>query len=204
MSFKKKSLGQHFLKDVDLAKKIAGSILLDETTNTKVIEIGPGQGALTKHLLDLPLHLSVIEKDDRFAEQIPQLFPVLSNRVIHDDVLKINWREVMKEKPVVAGNFPYNISNLILFKIFENRDLVPQMVGMFQKEVAERIASKGKNKAYGKLSVLLQSYYDVTYDQERNSFEFREHKIVYFNSKSSFWAKEKKAFQQLEVFSVYC
>ncbi len=163
MAYKKKSLGQHFLKNETIAERIANSLILEKLTD-KVIEIGPGTGALTKHLLNRKIpNLYVVEKDDRFAEDLPANFPTLKDRVIHMDILKIDWQATFGNRYHIFGNFPYNISNLLLFKMFENRENIQQMVGMFQREVAQRACSPKGNKTYGKLSVLLQAFYEADY-----------------------------------------
>lgn len=163
MAYKKKSLGQHFLKNETIAQAIADSLIL-ENPDDRVIEIGPGAGALTQHLLNRKLpNLYVVEKDDRFAEDLKTTFPELKDRVIHKDILKIDWNETFGNRYHVIGNFPYNISNLLLFKMFENRHNIQQMVGMFQREVAQRACSGNHTKSYGKLSVLLQAFYQAEY-----------------------------------------
>lgn len=172
MSYKKKSLGQHFLINDAVCESIVDGLIISAEKKAKVIEIGPGGGALTKHLINKNVDLWVVELDDRFAPKIPMLFPTLSGKVIHQDILKINWYEHFGESYSIFGNFPYNISNLILFKIFENHHNVTQMVGMFQKEVAKRVSSEPGNKTYGKISVLLQTYYKVEYLFDVDAKEF--------------------------------
>jgi len=163
VAYKKKSLGQHFLKNETIAQTIANSLLL-ENPNDVVIEIGPGGGSLTQHLLNRSIpNLYVVEKDDRFAESLKTTFPQLKNRIIHKDILAIDWATTFGNRYHVIGNFPYNISNLLLFKVFENRPAVQQMVGMFQREVAQRACSPKGSKIYGKLSVLLQAFYNAEY-----------------------------------------
>jgi len=172
MSYKKKSLGQHFLINDGVCQSIVDGLIVDETIKKKVIEIGPGGGALTKHLIKKNIDLWLVELDDRFAPKLPMQFPTLSKKVIHQDILKIDWYENFGEEYSIFGNFPYNISNLILFKIFENHLNVTQMVGMFQKEVAQRVSSPPGNKTYGKISVLLQTYYIVEYLFDVDAKEF--------------------------------
>lgn len=172
MSYKKKSLGQHFLINDAVCQSIVDGLIVSDKNKDKVIEIGPGGGALTKHLIKKNIDLWVVELDDRYAPKIPMLFPTLSGRVIHQDILKLNWHEQFGNSYHIFGNFPYNISNLILFKIFENYLNVTQMVGMFQKEVAQRVSSKPGNKTYGKISVLLQTYYTVEYLFDVDAKEF--------------------------------
>lgn len=160
----KKHLGQHFLKDENIAKKIVDSLSL-KNSYAKVLEIGPGMGVLTKHLLEkTDFETSVIEIDEESVEYLGQHFPQLDNRIIFDNFLKINPENYFKKEPfAIIGNFPYNISSQILFKTFEYRNQIPELVGMFQKEVAERIAAKTRTKDYGILSVLMQAFYDIDY-----------------------------------------
>ena len=159
----KKSLGQHFLKDEDIAREIVNS-LSNKKSYTKVLEIGPGMGVLTKYLLqEKDFETTVIDIDRESVEYLKEHFPELGNRIISGDFLRLRMSEHFKEPFAIIGNFPYNISSQILFKVLENRDQIPVVVGMFQKEVAERIASVPKNKTYGILSVFMQAFYDVEY-----------------------------------------
>jgi len=158
----KKHLGQHFLNDENIALKIATS--LTENAPKTVLEIGPGMGVLTKNLLnqkDVDLH--AVELDRESVSYLNEHFPALQGKIIQGDFLKLKLDEHFKEQFAIIGNFPYNISSQILFKIIDYKELVPEMVGMFQKEVAERVASKHGTKKYGILSVLLQAYYDIEY-----------------------------------------
>lgn len=158
----KKALGQHFLKDETIAYNIANGFLPDAPK--QILEIGPGMGILTKHLLNREgVDLQVVEIDNESVQYLSFNFPKLTGRIIEGDFLKMDLRQKFSQPFAVAGNFPYNISSQILFKIIENRDLIPQMVGMFQKEVAERVAAPPGSKTYGILSVLLQAYYDIDY-----------------------------------------
>lgn len=158
----KKHLGQHFLKDQQIARKIAESFT-DNVPDT-VLEIGPGMGILTQFLLEQSeFKTFVVEIDNESVVYLNQHFQQLEGRIISGDFLKLNLNEYFKTPFAVAGNFPYNISSQILFKVIDYRDKVPQLVGMFQKEVAERVASKHGNKTYGILSVLLQAFYDIEY-----------------------------------------
>ncbi|MDD2530356.1 MAG: 16S rRNA (adenine(1518)-N(6)/adenine(1519)-N(6))-dimethyltransferase RsmA [Bacteroidales bacterium] len=158
----KKHLGQHFLKDEGIAKTIASSLSGDFPS---VLEIGPGMGVLTKYLIIDPKikELKVVEIDNESVEFLNSNFPSLSNNIISEDFLKMNLENLFPNPFAIIGNFPYNISNQILFKVFENRDKVVEVVGMFQKEVAERVSSKSGNKVYGILSVLLSVYFDIEY-----------------------------------------
>jgi len=154
----KKSLGQHFLKDLTVARRIAETI-----TSGPVLEIGPGMGVLTQFLLkNKDIDLTAVELDRESVEYLKEWYPEL--KLIEGDFLKLNLDEIYKEgKFSIIGNYPYNISSQIFFKVLEYRDRVPVCSGMIQKEVAERIASKPGKKAYGILSVLLQAYYDIEY-----------------------------------------
>ena len=155
----KKHLGQHFLRDENIAQNIAKA-LPDEVRN--VLEIGPGMGVLTKYLLqNQNTLLKVVEIDTESVAYLNQKYPDLT--VISDDFLKMNLDNLFDKKFSIIGNFPYNISSQILFKLLEYRNAVPVLVGMFQKEVAERVAAKHGNKTYGILSVLLQAFYDIEY-----------------------------------------
>ncbi len=158
----KKHLGQHFLNDENIARNITSS--LTENSPRTVLEIGPGMSVLTKYLLankELDLHVVEIDRDS--IAYLKANFPALQDRIIQADFLKLDLSEYFKEQFAIIGNFPYNISSQILFKIIDFKELVPEMVGMFQKEVAERVASKHGSKKYGILSVLLQAYYDIEY-----------------------------------------
>lgn len=158
----KKHLGQHFLKDETIASKIADSLVGDNYNI--VLEIGPGMGILTKYLLQKKFETHVIEIDKESVEYLKAHYLNLANRIIEADFLKINIAEYFPNQQIaIIGNFPYNISSQIVFKTLENRHLIPEFSGMFQKEVAERIAEKEGSKTYGILSVLTQAFYDVTY-----------------------------------------
>ncbi len=156
----KKHLGQHFLKDENIAQKIVGS-LSSETEN--VIEVGPGTGVLTKFLIEKTENLYLVEIDRESIPVLKNQFPSLANRIIQADFLKYDIKELFNGPFSIIGNFPYNISTQILFKALDYRNEVREVVGMFQKEVAERIASPPGSKKYGILSVLLQIYFDIEY-----------------------------------------
>ena len=158
----KKYLGQHFLKDENIALQIADS--LTEKGYKNVLEIGPGMGVLTKYLLKKPYTTHVIEIDSESVEYLQVHYLNLANRIIEKDFLKIDLTEFFgNEQVAIIGNFPYNISTQIVFKTLENRAQIPEFSGMFQKEVAKRIAEKEGSKTYGILSVLTQAFYDVEY-----------------------------------------
>jgi 16S rRNA (adenine1518-N6/adenine1519-N6)-dimethyltransferase len=158
----KKYLGQHFLNDHNIARKIASSLEVED--DAVIFEVGPGTGILTQYLLErFTGRLKLFEID---AESIPVLlsrFPQLSDSIIHQDFLKIDLNDYTKGNIAIAGNFPYNISSQILFKVLENKDQVSQVVCMLQKEVAQRIASPPGSRDYGIMSVLLQTYYTTEY-----------------------------------------
>ena len=158
----KKNLGQHFLKDQNIAADIANGFTCDAPS--LILEIGPGMGILTRHLLRRPnADVRVVEIDSESVEYLKAEMPELNDRIIEGDFLKLDLPSLFDQPIAIAGTFPYNISSQILFKIIENRQMIPQMVGMFQKEVAERVASAPGSKVYGILSVLLQAYYDIDY-----------------------------------------
>lgn len=158
----KKHLGQHFLKDEQIAKKIADS--LTENGYDTVLEIGPGMGVLTKYLLQKSYTTHVIEIDTESVAYLENTYLNLAPRILSKDFLKINLSDIFGNKPLaIIGNFPYNISSQIVFKTLENRAQIPEFSGMFQKEVAQRIAEKEGSKTYGILSVLSQAFYDVDY-----------------------------------------
>ena len=156
----KKSLGQHFLKDEQIVKKIISA--LQEKPFQNLLEVGPGGGALTKFLVKIPgIEFKAVELDKEKIDFLIKTYPELKDKIIHQSFLEI---EMPFSNPfTVIGNFPYNISTQILFKILEWKDMVPCVIGMFQKEVAERVASKEGNKVYGVISVLIQYYFDVQY-----------------------------------------
>ena len=157
----KKHLGQHFLTDQNIARNIVDSLSFEGYK--KVLEVGPGMGVLTKFLLEKDSEIYVAEIDQESIVYLKQHYPKLEEQHFVGDFLKINIPEVFGEELAVIGNFPYNISSQILFKIIDNFQFVPEMSGMFQKEVAERTAAKPITKHYGILSVLVQAYYDVEY-----------------------------------------
>lgn len=159
----KKFLGQHFLKDLNIAQNIADSLEITEPTN--VLEVGPGMGVLTQFLLKNPkINLKVVELDRESVDYLNQHFEALHGRIIAEDFLKLDLSNFFEDEPFyVIGNYPYNISSQIFFKVLEHRDKIPICSGMIQKEVAERIAAAPNCKAYGILSVLLQAFYDIEY-----------------------------------------
>lgn len=179
MAYKKKSLGQHFLKNKATAEKLVNSLVLPDKA-AKVIEIGPGQGALTQHLINRNLtNFYLVEKDDRFAEELKVKYPTLKDKLIHKDILKLNWAETFGNSYHIVGNFPYNISTMLLFNMFDNRNDMQQMVGLFQREVGQRACSPKGSKTYGILSVLLQAFYQTEYLLELGPEEFDPPPKVY-------------------------
>jgi 16S rRNA (adenine1518-N6/adenine1519-N6)-dimethyltransferase len=156
----KKSLGQHFLTDETICKKIVAAIR--EHPFEQLVEVGPGGGALTKYLIKLEnTALKCVELDEEKVVYLKQTYPILQNKIIHQSILDIH--APFEGKFTLVGNFPYNISSQILFKILDWKDQVQCMVGMFQKEVAERVAAKEGNKVYGVTSVLVQAFFNVEY-----------------------------------------
>ncbi len=157
----KKYLGQHFLNDENIAQNIANT--LSGKGYSRVLEIGPGMGVLTKYLLEKPFTTHVVEIDPESVEYLKMHFPSLENRIIEADFLKLTLTDFFNEQVAIIGNFPYNISSQILFQVIAQRQYVPEFAGMFQKEVAERICEKPGSKTYGILSVLTQAFYDTSY-----------------------------------------
>lgn len=158
----KKALGQHFLTDETIAARIAAT--LDDYKGMPVLEVGPGMGVLTKYLLDYGHDVTVVEIDEESVDYLNQNFPSLHGRILGDDFLKMDLAKVMGNRQFcVIGNYPYNISSQIFFKILDYKDLIPCCSGMLQKEVAERLAAAPGSKVYGILSVLLQAWYDIEY-----------------------------------------
>lgn len=156
----KKSLGQHFLVDEQVSEKIAA--VLQERPLKQLLEVGPGGGALTKYLLRIPgIDLKCIEIDDEKVKHLEKTYPALRGRIIHQDILEAV--KPFEGNFTVVGNFPYNISTQIVFRMIEWKDSLESMTGMFQKEVAERIAAHEGNKVYGVTSVLLQAFFSVDY-----------------------------------------
>ena len=157
----KKHLGQHFLKDESIAKRIADNL----RGEASVLEIGPGMGVLTKYLKDNSAvkALKLVEIDTESVTYLNENYPELKQDIISGDFLKMNLNTIFPTPYAIMGNFPYNISNQILFKVFDNRNIINQVVGMFQKEVAERVVAPSGSKTYGILSVLLSAYYTGEY-----------------------------------------
>lgn len=158
----KKFLGQHFLKDLGIAKAIADTV--DSVPGLPVLEVGPGMGVLTQFLIPKDRKLKVVELDFESVEYLRKNYPQLEDDIIEDDFLKMHLENLFEGQPfVLTGNYPYNISSQIFFKMLEHKDQIPCCTGMIQKEVAERLAAKPGNKTYGILSILIQAWYDVEY-----------------------------------------
>ena len=159
----KKALGQHFLTDQSVARRIVDTLSISEDVPA-VLEVGPGMGVLSQYLLERrDLNLKLVEIDSESVVYLREHFPAVVGKLLQADYLKLDMRKVFEGKYRVIGNFPYNISSQIFFKILEDKDLVPEVVCMIQKEVAERIAEPPGSKTYGILSVLLQAWYDIEY-----------------------------------------
>ena len=158
----KKFLGQHFLKDLSIAKDIADTV--DECPGLPILEVGPGMGVLTQFLMEKGREVKVVELDFESVAYLRENFPALEGNIIEDDFLKLKLEKLFDGRPfVLTGNYPYNISSQIFFKMLDYKDLIPCCTGMIQKEVAERIAAGPGSKTYGILSILIQAWYKVEY-----------------------------------------
>lgn len=157
----KKALGQHFLKDLQVAARIAGT--LDEYPQLPVLEVGPGTGVLTRFLLEAGHELTVVELDGESVVYLHRNFPELGGRIIAGDFLRLDLSGLFPASFTLIGNYPYNISSQIFFKLLDYKERIPCCSGMLQKEVAQRLAAGPGSKTYGILSVLLQAWYDVEY-----------------------------------------
>ena len=158
----KKNLGQHFLTDLGIARRIADTV--DACPDIPVLEIGPGMGVLTQYLVEKPREVKAVEIDDESVVYLHATYPQLRDKILGEDFLRMDLRQVFAGQPfVLTGNYPYDISSQIFFKMLDYKDLIPCCTGMIQREVAQRIASAPGNKAYGILSVMIQAWYDVEY-----------------------------------------
>ncbi len=158
----KKNLGQHFLTDLDIARRIADTV--DACPDLPVLEVGPGMGVLTQYLVQKPRPVRVVEIDTESVAYLQEHYPSLREQIISDDFLKMDLHALFGgQQFVLTGNYPYDISSQIFFKMLDNKDLIPCCTGMIQHEVALRMASAPGNKAYGILSVLIQAWYNVEY-----------------------------------------
>lgn len=203
----KKSLGQHFLKDENICRKIVNALKQEPFTN--LLEVGPGGGAITKYILQLPgINFKAIEIDEDKVAFLKTQYPQLEDKLIHTNFLdaSVPYTDTF----TVVGNFPYNISTQILFKLLEWKTQVPIIVGMFQKEVAQRVAAPSGNKIYGVLSVLIQAFYEVKYlfDVHENCFNpppkvksgviklYRKNEVPPMRSEKDFFTIVKTSFNQ--------
>jgi 16S rRNA (adenine1518-N6/adenine1519-N6)-dimethyltransferase len=160
----KKSYGQHFLNSESIAERIALSLQLGGEAYNKILEVGPGRGMLTKYLLQRPEQLIVVEADRDMVLYLHKHYPELKGHIVEGNFLRADLPALQQEDAFgLIGNFPYNISSQILFKMIDNRPYIPEMVGMFQKEVAERVVAGPGSKTYGVISVLVQAYYEGEY-----------------------------------------
>ena len=158
----KKSLGQHFLKDLSIAKAIADTV--DRFPEYPILEVGPGMGVLTQFLVPKQRELKVVEIDDESVRYLRMTYPELEECIVEDDFLKMHLDRLFDGRPfVLTGNYPYNISSQIFFKMLDNRDRILACTGMIQREVAQRLAAGPGSKTYGILSILVQAWYDVEY-----------------------------------------
>ena len=158
----KKFLGQHFLTDLSIARRIADTV--DACPDLPVLEVGPGMGVMTQFLMEKPRVLKVVELDFESVEYLRRTWPQMEDSIIEDDFLKMHLERTFDGQPfVLTGNYPYNISSQIFFKMLDNKDLIPCCTGMIQKEVADRICAGPGSKAYGILSVLIQAWYTPEY-----------------------------------------
>lgn len=158
----KKNLGQHFLTDLNIAKAIADTV--DACTDIPVLEVGPGMGVLTQYLVEKKREVKVVEIDSESVAYLNEKYPLLRENIIGEDFLRMDLSKVFDGRPfVLTGNYPYDISSQIFFKMLDYKNQIPCCTGMIQREVAQRIASQPGTKAYGILSVLIQAWYDVEY-----------------------------------------
>lgn len=206
----KKSLGQHFLKDENICREIVEA--LSSLAFSQLLEVGPGAGALTKYLLQLPgIDFKAVELDKEKVDFLEKNYPAIKGKIINESILDTDVP--FENEFTVIGNFPYNISSQILFRVLEWKAQVPYVIGMFQKEVAQRIAAKAGKKDYGILSVLVQYYYDVKYlfdvppeafnpppkvmsgviqlTRKENNFEIRNEKKFFLLVKTAFNQRRK-------------
>ena len=158
----KKNLGQHFLTDLDIARRIADTV--DACPSIPVLEIGPGMGVLTQYLVEKPRKVKAVEIDRESVAYLQEHFPKLRDNILGEDFLQMDLTQVFGGRQfVLTGNYPYDISSQIFFKMLDNKDLIPCCTGMIQREVAQRIAAEPGSKTYGILSILIQAWYDVEY-----------------------------------------
>lgn len=181
--YAKKSYGQHFLNRPEIAEKIANSLTCISETGNRVLEVGPGQGMLTQYLVKNKFHLIAVEADKDMVGVLNKKYPPLSieasleakntTKIVFEDFMQYNLETAFNQQSFcLIGNFPYNISSQIIFKMLEHKDLIPEMVGMFQKEVADRVVSKEGSKVYGVISLLVQAFYEgeVLFNVDKSCF----------------------------------
>ncbi|WP_110480194.1 16S rRNA (adenine(1518)-N(6)/adenine(1519)-N(6))-dimethyltransferase RsmA [Candidatus Karelsulcia muelleri] len=216
--FFNKKLGQYFLHDKNIAQKIVNSISFKKT----IVEIGPGMGMLTQYLLLKSKNVFLIEIDKKYVFFLKKKFSIIKNNIFNLNFLNWNPQEYFLSSFTLIGNFPYNISSQILFKIIKYREYIPECIGMFQKEVAERITSKNKKKSYGKLSVIMQTFYKIEYlftvnnnvfipkpkvksavvKMLKKKLNFKIKESIFFNIvKTAFLYRRKKLLNSLKILS---
>lgn len=169
----KKSFGQHFLNRPDIAQDIADGLLLTEGLEGRVLEVGPGRGMLTQFLINKKFNLVAVEADKDMVDFLNQKYKPSNINIVFEDFMKVDLSKMFDNQQFsLIGNFPYNISSQIVFKMIDNRSLIPEMVGMFQLEMADRVVAKPGSKDYGVISVLAQAYYDgkKLFDVDRTCF----------------------------------
>ncbi len=187
----KKNLGQHFLKDPEIARQIVDSLSLEDGLK-QVLEVGPGMGVLTDFLFEKgDLNVKIIDIDAESIVYLNERFPLRGKDIIEGDFLRIDLEKIFTGNFAIIGNFPYNISTQILFKVLDNRDRIPEVTGMFQKEVAERIAGSPGGREYGILSVFMQTWYDVSMIMILNEDDFSpppkvKSAVLHFQRKKNF------------------
>lgn len=196
----KKSLGQHFLHDEQMCQKIVSSVTYKE--GLKLLEVGPGGGAITKYLIEQEgVNYQAIEVDDEKVQYLLKTYPQLEGKIILKDILKAD--KPFEGKFSVIGNFPYNISSPILFKVYDWEEDIEEVIGMFQKEVALRVVSKEGSKVYGILSVLMQAFFDIEYlfDVHENCFtpppKVKSSVLRFVNTNNPYGIENKKKFKTL-------
>lgn len=196
-----KSLGQHFLQNTSTAQRIVESLMESNTTD-KILEIGPGLGILSKYLLQTGKEIFFSEIDERIISFLKDEMHVADNHIFAGDFLRLNLKEYFQQSFSVIGNFPYNISSQIIFKVLDEKNLIPLVVGMFQKEMAQRLTAKHGNKEYGVISVLTQAFFHVEYLFELTPEEFNpppkvHSAVVRLKHKNSVTDFDEKLFKQI-------
>ena len=198
----KKSYGQHFLTSEDIARRIADSLTISGET-PQVLEVGPGQGFLTKYLLEKKIDLRVVEADHDMVNHLHLNYVQLHGKVIAEDFLKMDFKQAFPDNQFsIIGNFPYNISSQIVFKMLNHRERIPELIGMFQKEMAKRIIASPGGKDYGVISVLTQAHYEGEYlfSVSNNNFDPPpkvESGVIRLRRKVEELGCDKKLFRQI-------